>query len=99
MMKKIKLLILTILFPTLMFSQGGVEIVPFAGYMFSGSVKYQATNGIGNEILQEGQLLTHVGGLVNVTLNSNSNIMAWQNNHVTFEEESLVNVFRILSEV
>ena len=40
MMKKIKLLILTILFPALMFSQGGVEIVPFAGYMFGGSVKY-----------------------------------------------------------
>lgn len=40
-MKKLKLFLLTaILFPSLMFSQGGVEIVPFAGYMFGGSVKY-----------------------------------------------------------
>lgn len=38
-MKKLKLLILTALFPTLLFSQG-VEIVPFAGYMFGGSIKY-----------------------------------------------------------
>jgi len=39
-MKKIKLLLLTILFPALMFSQGGVELVPFAGYMFGGSIKF-----------------------------------------------------------
>jgi len=39
-MKKIKLLFITLLFPALMFSQGGVEIVPFAGYMFGGSIKY-----------------------------------------------------------
>ena len=39
-MKKLKLLVLSIIFPALMFSQGGVEIVPFAGYMFGGSVKY-----------------------------------------------------------
>jgi len=39
-MKKIKLLFITLIFPALMFSQGGVEIVPFAGYMFGGSVKY-----------------------------------------------------------
>lgn len=38
-MKKLKLLILTALLPTLLFSQG-VEIVPFAGYMFGGSIKY-----------------------------------------------------------
>lgn len=38
-MKKIKLLILTALFPALVFSQG-VEIVPFAGYMFGGNIKY-----------------------------------------------------------
>ncbi len=39
-MKKIKLLIIAIIFPTLIFAQGGVEIVPFAGYMFGGSVDY-----------------------------------------------------------
>jgi len=39
-MKRIKLLLLSILFPAFMFSQGGVEIVPFAGYMFGGSIQY-----------------------------------------------------------
>ncbi len=38
-MKKFKLFILTVLFPALVFSQG-VEIVPFAGYMFGGSIKF-----------------------------------------------------------
>ena len=38
-MKKLKLIILITLFPTLIFSQG-VELVPFAGYMFGGKVKY-----------------------------------------------------------
>ncbi len=38
-MKKIKLLILITLFPTFLFSQG-FEIVPFAGYMFGGNIKY-----------------------------------------------------------
>ncbi len=38
-MKKLKLLTLIALFPTLLFSQG-IEIVPFAGYMFGGSTKY-----------------------------------------------------------
>jgi len=39
-MKRIKLLLVTVLLPMFMFSQGGVELVPFAGYMFGGSVKY-----------------------------------------------------------
>ena len=39
-MKKIKLLLIAIIFPAMLFSQGGVEIIPFAGYMFGGSVKY-----------------------------------------------------------
>jgi hypothetical protein len=38
-MKKLKLIILITLFPTLIFSQG-VELVPFAGYMFGGKIKY-----------------------------------------------------------
>jgi len=38
-MKKLKLLTLIAFFPTLLFSQG-IEIVPFAGYMFGGSTKY-----------------------------------------------------------
>ena len=39
-MKKIKLLFVAVIFPALMFSQGGVEIVPFSGYMFGGSIKF-----------------------------------------------------------
>jgi len=39
-MKKIKLLLITILFPGMILAQGGVELVPFAGYMFGGSVNY-----------------------------------------------------------
>lgn len=38
-MKKLKLLIIAIIFPTFIFSQSA-EIVPFAGYMFGGSIKY-----------------------------------------------------------
>jgi len=39
-MKKIKILLLVFLFPALIIAQGGAEIVPFAGYMFGGSIKY-----------------------------------------------------------
>lgn len=39
-MKKLKLLILTAFFPAFIFAQGGVELVPFAGYMFGGSINY-----------------------------------------------------------
>lgn len=38
-MKKIKLAFIIALLPALVYSQG-VEIVPFAGYMFGGSIKY-----------------------------------------------------------
>lgn len=39
-MKKIKLFLLIILLPLFSMAQGGIEIVPFAGYMFGGSVKF-----------------------------------------------------------
>lgn len=39
-MKTIKLLVLTALFPLFTFAQSGVEIVPFAGYMFGGSINF-----------------------------------------------------------
>ena len=39
-MKKIKLLFLTFMFPAMIFAQGGIELVPFAGYMFGGSIKF-----------------------------------------------------------
>lgn len=38
-MKRIKILLVGLLFPLLIFGQG-VEIVPFAGYMFGGSMKF-----------------------------------------------------------
>ena len=50
-MKKIRILFIAILFPMLTFAQGGVEIVPFVGYMFGGSInfyegKYKITDGM-----------------------------------------------------
>ena len=40
MMKKLKLLIATVVFPVLLFSQVSVDLVPFAGYMFGGNIQY-----------------------------------------------------------
>lgn len=39
-MKKIKLFVLITLLPLITIAQGGIEIVPFVGYMFGGSVKF-----------------------------------------------------------
>jgi len=39
-MRKVKLLIIVALFPLISIAQGGIEIVPFAGYMFGGSVNF-----------------------------------------------------------
>jgi len=49
-MKKIKLLLITVLLPFLSMAQGGVEIIPFGGYMFGGRVnfyegEYKVTDG------------------------------------------------------
>lgn len=49
-MKKIKLLLLTLFFPVLLFSQGA-EIVPFTGYMFGGSINFYE----GNMNINDGQ--------------------------------------------
>jgi hypothetical protein len=38
-MKKLKLLLIALISPVIIYSQG-VEVVPFVGYMFGGSVKY-----------------------------------------------------------
>lgn len=69
-MKKLKLLFLSIIFPALMFSQGGAEIVPFAGYMFGGSIKYYE----GKLNIQDGldygiSVLVPVQSLVDVEIN------------------------------
>ena len=50
-MKKIKLLFIVALLPLFSIAQGGAEIIPFAGYMFGGSVnfyegKYKITDGV-----------------------------------------------------
>ncbi len=50
-MRKLKLLIIAAFFPLISIAQGGFEIVPFAGYMFGGSVnfyegKLKLTNGL-----------------------------------------------------
>jgi hypothetical protein len=55
-MKKIKLLFLIALLPALVYSQG-VEIVPFGGYMFGGSIKYY-----------EGKLKIENGGNYGISL-------------------------------
>jgi len=69
-MKRIKLLLVTVLLPMFMFSQGGVELVPFAGYMFGGSVKYYE----GKLNVQDGvnyglSVLVPVQDLIDVELN------------------------------
>jgi len=39
-MKKFKLFLLSLLIPAFSFAQGGIEIMPFAGYMFGGSINF-----------------------------------------------------------
>ncbi len=68
-MKKIKLLFLIALLPVMVYSQG-VEIVPFGGYMFGGSVKYYE----GKTNIQDGanygvSLLVPVETIMDVEIN------------------------------
>ena len=68
-MKKLKLLTLIALFPTLLFSQG-VEIVPFAGYMFGGSTKYsQGKLDVKDGMNYGVSILVPVQSLVDVEIN------------------------------
>lgn len=69
-MKKIKLLIIAIIFPTLIFAQGGVEIVPFAGYMFGGSIDYyQGKLKIDNGVNYGASILVPIHDLLDVEVN------------------------------
>lgn len=69
-MKKIKLFLITLLFPTIIFAQGGVELVPFAGYMFGGSVKYlEGKLDIPNGLNYGLSVLVPVQSLVDVEIN------------------------------
>ena len=69
-MKRIKLLLLTTLFPAMLLAQGGVEIVPFAGYMFGGSVNYyEGKLKIENGMNYGVSLLVPVHDLLDVEIN------------------------------
>lgn len=69
-MKKLRFLLIIALFPTLLFSQGGVELVPFAGYMFGGSVKYyEGKLNIQNGLNYGISALIPVQSLVDIELN------------------------------
>lgn len=68
-MKKFKLLILIALFPALLIAQGA-EIVPFAGYMFGGSVKYiEGKLNLNNGLNYGVSILVPVQSLVDVEIN------------------------------
>lgn len=69
-MKKLKLLLLSILFPAVIFAQGGVELVPFAGYMFGGSVNYyEGKLNISNGLNYGISVLVPVQPLIDIELN------------------------------
>lgn len=69
-MKKIKLLIIALIFPAFVFAQGGVELVPFAGYMFGGSVNYyEGKLKLENGMNYGGSLLVPVHSLLDVEIN------------------------------
>jgi hypothetical protein len=68
-MRKIKLLFLIVFFPAFVFSQG-VEIVPFAGYMFGGSVKYtQGKLDLDNGMNYGASLLVPIETILDVEIN------------------------------
>jgi hypothetical protein len=69
-MKKIKLFLIAALFPAFVFAQGGAELVPFAGYMFGGSVKYyEGKLNIDNGLNYGLSILVPVQSLVDLELN------------------------------
>jgi hypothetical protein len=70
-MRKIRLLLLALLVPFALKSQsGGIEIVPFAGYMFGGSVNYyEGKVKVENGMNYGGSLLIPVHSLLDVEVN------------------------------
>lgn len=69
-MKTSKLFIVAILFPFFSFAQGGIEIVPFAGYMFGGSVKfYEGEINLSNGLNYGGSLIIPVQEILDVEIN------------------------------
>lgn len=70
-MKKIRLLLLAMLVPFALKSQfDGIEFVPFAGYMFGGSVNYyEGKVKVENGMNYGGSLLVPVHGLLDLEIN------------------------------
>jgi hypothetical protein len=69
-MKKLKLLLVAALFPVFVFAQGGAELVPFAGYMFGGSLNYvQGKLDIPNGLNYGLSVLVPVQSLLDVEVN------------------------------
>ena len=69
-MKKIKLFLIAVFLPFLSMAQGGVEIVPFAGYMFGGHVnfyegEFKVTNGADYGL----SLIVPVKSIVDIEIN------------------------------
>jgi len=68
-MKKIKLLFIAAIFPVLIYSQG-IELVPFAGYMFGGSIRYvEGKANLENSGNYDLSILVPVQPLVDVEIN------------------------------
>lgn len=95
-MRKIKLLFLGLIFPTFLTAQvDGVEIVPFAGYMFGGSVNYyegklKVDNGMNYGV----SLLVPVHSLMDVEINytrmtSRASFSPYLGYGLTYEETDL----------
>jgi len=70
-MKKIKLLLLTIIFPVFLFSQiSGVELVPFVGYQFGGKIKfYEGEMKIDNGMNYGASLLVPIEKIMDLEIN------------------------------
>ncbi|NOX86436.1 MAG: hypothetical protein GXO86_10830 [Chlorobi bacterium] len=68
-MKRIKLLLLTLIFPVLLSAQG-IEIVPFAGYMFGGSISFiQGKLKVEDGMNYGGSLIIPIREVVDLELN------------------------------
>lgn len=69
-MRRLKLLIITALFPLFSFAQAGFEIVPFAGYMFGGSVNfYEGKLKISNGLDYGVSLIIPIREVVDIEIN------------------------------
>lgn len=69
-MRKIKILLILLSFPVVVLAQQGVELVPFAGYMFGGSVNYyEGKLKLENGMNYGGSLLVPMHDLLDIEVN------------------------------